>query len=224
MASHEDMVREIEGRWQSLLAQIDEICEQVGRERPIIVGVSKRHPVEKIEAAYDAGIRNFGENYAQEMVEKANQITKNINWHFIGPLQRRHAKEVARISSMIHAVETERVMNRLANLNYTGTVLMQYNLSQEETKHGVQTIEELKKLAETGRKYGLNVAGIMVMANAAWDEKTLLEKFREGRLIAEEIFGKESLYSAGMSGDWKEALMAGSTHLRIGTAIFGPRD
>lgn len=224
MVSHEELVRQIEGRWQTLLDKVDKICEEVGRKRPVIVGVSKRHPIEKIVAAHDAGVHDFGENYAQEMVEKASQITKEINWHFIGPLQRRHAKEVAKVASMVHAVETERVMNRLANLKYVGTVLVQYNLSGEETKHGVRSVEEIKHLADIGRRNGLKVTGIMVMGNPSWDESTLLEKFKEGRRIAEQIFGKDALYSSGMTGDWKEALMAGSTHLRIGTAIFGPRD
>ncbi|RMG32844.1 MAG: YggS family pyridoxal phosphate-dependent enzyme, partial [Methanobacteriota archaeon] len=104
MASHEDLVREIETRWQSLLEEVDKICDSIGRKRPTIVAVSKRHSVEKIVAAYDAGLRDFGENYAQEMEEKSNQINKNLKWHFIGPLQRRHAKAVSSIASMIHAV------------------------------------------------------------------------------------------------------------------------
>ena len=124
---------------------------------------------------------------------------------------------------MIHAVETERVMNRLANLEYNGTILVEYNLSGEESKHGVQSIEEVKELANFGKNKGLNVKGLMVMANPAWTGEELVNKFKEGKRISQEIFGSEFLYSAGMTTDWKEALLAGSTHLRIGTGIFGPR-
>ncbi len=222
--NHEKWVQTISDRWNLLNEQIDEICEEHGIKHPTVVAVSKKHPVDAIVAALDVGIHDFGENYAQELIAKAKEVgSRDINWHFIGPLQRRHAKDVASIAMMIHAVETERVMNRLANLEYNGSILIEFNLSGEESKHGVRSIDEVRKLADLGKSKGLNVRGLMVMANPRWTREELVNKFKEGKRISQEVFGSNFLYSAGMTNDWKEALLAGSTHLRIGTGIFGPR-
>ncbi len=214
---------QISENWNSLIDEIDSITPQ--SDRPKVIAVSKTRPIEYIEIAAKLGIKDFGENYAQELSSKHKALsTLNLNWHFIGNLQRRHVKEVVSTAALIHAVSSIKVIEKFGSLSSQIPFLIQYNLSKEESKSGVNSYEEIIALKEKSDDLKLKCVGLMVMSNPNWTSEVKLKKFREGYEVAEEVFGSSVIYSAGMSDDWKEALTAGATHLRIGTRIFGKRE
>jgi len=202
-----------------------------------LVAVSKTRTVEEIKALYDLGQRAFGENYPQELRDKHPLLPSDIDWHFIGTLQTNKVKYVAPFAHLVHGVDSKRLLGEL-NKRAAATgrqlgVLLQVHIAQEETKHGFLPAE-LRELCSGGRFRqrwpNLVFRGLMGMATNTDDHGQVRREFgglaalraelAQNAALAEEPFTELSM---GMSGDLPEALAAGSTMVRIGTAIFGER-
>lgn len=218
---------------KAILKNINEELPQNTR----LVAVSKFHPVEAIKEAYDAGQRIFGESKAQELEEKHKLLPEDIEWHFIGHLQTNKVKYIAPYVSMIHAVDSykllEEINKQAAKHNRVIPCLLEIHVAQEESKFGLST-DECKELLKSGKwktLENISICGIMGMAtntdnNIIIEEefKTLQNLFTE---LKEEFFNNNESFkelSMGMSDDYTIAIKHGSTLVRIGSKIFGIRN
>lgn len=201
-----------------------------------LVAVSKYHPASLIQEAYDAGQRIFGESHVQELVAKHDALPKDIEWHFIGHLQTNKVKYIAPFVSLIHAVDSERLLieidKQAKRCGRTIPVLLQVHVAKETTKFGF-TPDELLNLMENGdwRQYtNIRFSGIMCMATNTNDEALIASEFEQAKTlfhrIKEKYFSDSDTFnecSWGMSGDYPIAIEHGSTLIRIGSMIFGER-
>ena len=201
-----------------------------------LVAVSKYHPASLIQEAYDAGQRIFGESHVQELVAKHDALPKDIEWHFIGHLQTNKVKYIAPFVSLIHAVDSERLLieidKQAKRSGRTIPVLLQVHVAKETTKFGF-TPDELLNFMENGdwRQYtNIRFSGIMCMATNTDDEALIASEFEQAKTlfhrIKEKYFSDSDTFnecSWGMSGDYPIAIIHGSTLIRIGSMIFGER-
>ncbi|MCM1516553.1 MAG: YggS family pyridoxal phosphate-dependent enzyme [Paraprevotella sp.] len=201
-----------------------------------LCAVSKYHPAEAIQEAYDAGQRIFGESHVQELQQKHSVLPPDIEWHFIGHLQTNKVKYIASYISMIHSVDSPRLLNAInkhALLNNRKIpCLLQLHVAQEETKFGFAPDECLEYLRskEYATLAGIKIAGIMCMATNTDDEARVRVDFHTAnqffqQCIAEfpDLSPDMTIRSWGMSEDYKIAIEEGSNMVRIGSRIFGPR-
>jgi hypothetical protein len=194
-----------------------------------LVAVSKTKPVSDIEAAYAEGVRDFGENRVQELVEKQPALPSDIRWHAIGHLQTNKTKVVAPIASLVHAVDSTRLFEALAkHATDPLDVLLQVHIAREDSKHGFSKNELLEHLERGLLSHPqLKIRGLMGMATFTDDELQIAKEFRGLRKVFDEVSGELGsgfdTLSMGMSGDWKIAVDEGSTLIRVGSAIFGSR-
>ena len=201
-----------------------------------LVAVSKFHPVEMIEEAYHAGQRIFGENHVQEMTQKHELLPKDIEWHFIGHLQTNKVKYIAPFVSLIHSVDSFKLLkeiNKQAEKSQRViSCLLQIHIAQEETKFGFSFDECRSMLQEEEWKTLTHVqlCGVMGMATFTDDIQEVRNEFRSLKKFFDEI--KENYFShieafreisMGMTDDYPIAIEEGSTLIRIGTKIFGER-
>ena len=201
-----------------------------------LVAVSKFHPTEALMAAYDAGQRVFGESRAQELVQKAETMPSDVQWHFIGHLQTNKVKYIAPFVSMIHAVDSFKLLceidKQAAKVNRVIPCLLEMHVSQEESKFGF-TFEECRALLAEGEWKNLShvsIAGIMGMASYTDDLHQIQQEFQSLSDFFKELknsyFSGNSQFcelSMGMSHDYPEAVKRGSTLVRVGSKIFGDR-
>ena len=204
-------------------------CQRSGRDPSSVqlVSVSKGHPEELIRVAYDAGMRVFGENYAQELAEKATRLSdlSDIGWRFIGHLQRNKIKLIERAQATVDTVDSlrlaEAISARAAARGATVEVLVQVNIGDERQKSGCKP-EEVPVLVESVRALpNVTLRGLMTVAPHLEDAEDTRPFFATLRELAQ-AQGLPEL-SMGMTHDLDQAVEEGSTMLRIGTAIFGPR-
>lgn len=202
-----------------------------------LVAVSKFHPNEAIEEAYEAGQRIFGESKVQEMTAKYESLPKDIEWHFIGHLQTNKIKYIAPYVALIHGVDTYKLLTEInkqaAKAERVVNCLLQIHVAQEETKFGFSP-EECKEMLSEGEWKQLShirICGIMGMASNTDNEEQISREFRLlSRLFNEirgEWFASSDTFrelSMGMSHDYHEAISAGSTLVRVGSKIFGERE
>ena len=201
-----------------------------------LVAVSKFHPVEAIVEAYDAGLRVFGESRVQELVGKKEQLPDDIEWHFIGNLQRNKVRQIAPFVSLIHSLDNERLLleiEKQAALNdRIIRCLLQIHIAEEETKAGFSPAECDAFLADN--KWTdcphVQIAGVMGMATFTDDEEQVRKEFRQLKTLFDRFktvyFSDDEAFkeiSMGMTGDYRIAIEEGSTLIRIGTLIFGGR-
>lgn len=199
-----------------------------------LVAVSKLKPVEDIMEAYRAGLRAFGENYATELRDKHAQLPEDIEWHFIGHLQGKQLKYYIPFVSMIHGVDSiehlEEVEKAAGKVGRVVDVLLQLHVAQEETKFGFAP-EELERMDNLGKLEYTRICGLMAMASNTPDEARVRADFRKAKCIFDSL--KKGIFkdnpafcelSMGMSHDYQIAVEEGSTLVRIGSSIFGPRD
>ena len=196
-----------------------------------LLAVSKRHSVESIIAANQAGINDFGENYLQEALDKIRQLSSmRANWHFIGPIQSNKTKAIAENFQWVHSVDRLKIAERLSDQrDPTGTKLnicVQIKLSYEESKSGV-ALSEAEALCDSVEALpNLQLRGLMAIPAADPDTESQRRIFR---MLAQEYSRLKPLYaqldtlSMGMSNDFEAAVAEGSTLIRIGTAVFGAR-
>lgn len=201
-----------------------------------LVAVSKTHPVEKVKEAYDAGQRIFGENKVQEMCAKQPLLPNDIQWHLIGHLQTNKVKQVAPFVSLIHSVDSFKLLEEInkqgKKIGRVIPCLLQVFIANEETKFGFDEKEliELIELNAIALLDHVRVVGLMGMATFTDDKEQVRKEFKSLRSLAGQI-RKMNLpsniemkeLSMGMSQDYEIAIEEGSTLVRIGTAIFGTR-
>lgn len=201
-----------------------------------LVAISKFHPKEYIEAAYNVGQRVFGESHEQEIKEKVEQLPKDIEWHFIGHLQTNKVKYIAPYISMIEAVDSMKLMKEInkqaAKHNRVIDILLELHIAEEESKYGF-TLEACREMLQAGEwreLHNVRICGVMMMASNVPDEAQIRKEmtrawdfFNELKrdYFADAPWFKER--SWGMSHDYKIAVECHSTMVRVGTAIFGPR-
>ena len=201
-----------------------------------LVAVSKFHPNEALQDAYDAGQRIFGESKVQEMTLKHDSLPKDIEWHFIGHLQTNKIKYMAPYVSMIHGVDSFKLLveiNKQAAKNErTIPCLLQIHIAHEDSKFGF-SFEECRKMLASGEWKNLkniSICGVMGMATHTEDEEEIRKEFQSLSIFFQEIkqtfFNEDSAFkeiSMGMSDDYPIAIEYGSTLVRIGSRIFGNR-
>jgi PLP dependent protein len=202
-----------------------------------LIAVSKTQPLDKIREAYDTGHRVFGENKAQEMVPKYEALPKDIEWHMIGHLQRNKVKYIAPFVTLIHSVDSLKLLkevNRQAQrFDRIIPCLLQVHIAEEETKFGFSPDEILTLMSsDVWREMGnARIYGLMGMATFSDNHDQVRREFRSlkklfdkvrSMTVPEGVMMKE--LSMGMSGDYKIAIEEGSTMVRVGTAIFGQRN
>lgn len=215
----------------------EEIIKQLATTNTKLVAVSKTKPAEEILKLYHKGHRVFGENKAQELSEKYETLPKDIEWHFIGHLQRNKVKYLAPFIAMLHGVDSLRLLkevNKQAKKHdRVITCLLQFHIAEEETKYGLDLAEAKAILASEAYQNMENVqiCGVMGMATFTDDEQQIKREFDQLRGIFEtlkaEFFADNPDFkeiSMGMSGDYFIAQQAGSTMVRIGTLLFGERN
>ena len=199
-----------------------------------LVAVSKFHPVESLQEAYDAGQRIFGESRPQEMTAKYEVLPKDIEWHMIGHLQTNKVKYIAPFVSMIASVDSARLIEEIekqaAKYDRTIDILLEVHVAQEESKSGWD-IQELDEYIVSGTLQSmshLRVRGVMTIATNTDNEQIIRRDFQTIQTIFNELKPRFGDYfdtlSIGMSDDYPIALEYGSTMVRIGTAIFGSRN
>ena len=200
-----------------------------------LVAVSKKIDRKMIQAAVDCGQLSFGENYIQDARDKIPTLAQNLSWHFIGHLQSNKARIAAELFDVVETVDNLKlatVLDRhLADLQKILSVLIQVNISGEQQKSGIPLAETEKLLREINRLPMLQVIGLMAMPPFFTDPESVRPYFRQLRQTAEELTAKKLFaphtrpeLSMGMSGDFEVAIEEGATIIRIGTAIFGPRN
>lgn len=201
-----------------------------------LVAVSKTRTVEEIRALYDLGQRDFGENYPQELRDKQPLLPSDIRWHFIGHLQTNKVKYIAPFVNLVHAVDSERLLDELekraASAERNIGVLLQLHIANEESKYGLDE-SSLRSMVENWdpqRWPHLELRGLMGMATFTEDQErikaefnTLAELFPSLRDTRPDMTSSFKELSMGMSSDVELAIGQGSTMVRIGTAIFGER-
>lgn len=201
-----------------------------------LVAISKYHPVEYLQAAYEEGQRVFGESHEQELRQKVEVLPNDIQWHFIGHLQTNKVKYIAPYVSMIEAVDSLKLLKEIekqgAKNNRVIDVLLELHIAEEETKFGL-TLDACRQLLEEGEWRNMahvRICGLMMMASYVEDEAQIRQEFRAAHNFFDEVkqrYFAESPYftqrSWGMSHDYPIAVEEGSTMVRVGTAIFGPR-
>jgi pyridoxal phosphate enzyme (YggS family) len=196
-----------------------------------IIAVSKKKSKELISEAYRCGIKNFGENYLQEALEKKESLKgKKIIWHFIGSIQSNKCKEIAENFDWVHTVDrikTARLLSKYCPKDKTINILIQINIDCEESKSGVLE-EDLMDLAkEIDSLNNLILKGIMVIPKNDTSEELLKNSFNKTFLLSKKLQSKlidADEISMGMTNDYKLAIESGSTMIRIGTGIFGERN
>lgn len=203
----------------------------------LLVAVSKTKPLEDLKEAYEAGIRDFGENKVQELQDKQPQMPEDVRWHMIGHLQRNKVKYIAPYVHLIHGVDSFKLLKEIdkqgAKVNRQIPVLLQIHIAEEESKFGFDRaeLEEMLSKPEFQAMKNVEVRGLMGMATFTENQGQVRKEFRGLKSQFEELksqslpdFIKMEELSMGMSGDYLIAQEEGSTMVRIGSAIFGARN
>lgn len=210
-------------------------CARAGRKEDevTLIAVSKTKPVFMLEEAYALGVRDFGENKVQELVDKAGQLPEDIRWHMIGHLQRNKVKYIIDKVYLIHSVDSlrlaEEISKEAVKRGVTANILIEVNVAGEESKFGVSPEDTPGLIEEISRLPAIQVRGLMTIA-------PFVEKAEDNRIIFNALL---KLYvdisrknidnvhmdflSMGMTGDYEVAVEEGATFVRVGTGIFGER-
>ena len=220
----------------SIVQNIERITKQLPQDVKL-VAVSKFHPVEKIMEAYNAGQRIFGENRAQELAAKAPQMPTDIEWHFIGHLQKNKVRMIIPWASTIQSIDSiellQLVDKEAARINRHVNVLLQLHVAKEQTKSGFSVDELLKTAGEDAfnNLSNVTIAGVMAMATFTDDMDQVASEFELVHntflTLRDKYFADNNAFkeiSMGMSDDWHIAVQHGATLVRIGTDIFGARE
>lgn len=219
----------------------NEIVAELKKKNVALVAVSKTKPVEDILELYHLGQRDFGENYVQELVEKYEQLPKDIRWHFIGHLQSNKVKLIAPFVALIQSVDSEKLLKEIdkqAKKNKRVVdCLLQVHIAKEETKFGLDEneLEEIiQTIGQTNEKkenllMNISIKGLMGMASFTNDQEIIKKEFQSLKSLFYRwnqlsTFNCElSIVSMGMSADYKMAIEEGSNLVRIGSLLFGKR-
>jgi len=215
-----------------VIQQIEDVCKHARRnvESVQLLAVSKTHPSESLREMYQTGQRAFGENYLQEALDKMESLGDlDIEWHFIGHVQRNKTKHLAEKFAWVHGVDRLIIAERLSNQREANqaplNICLQVNIDAQDSKDGCQPNEVAELVKRISQLPHLKLRGLMVIPapnnpQAFSDAKALFENVKTGHAHPEDW----DTLSMGMSGDMNEAIAAGSTMVRVGTALFGARD
>ena len=217
---------------QSVLDQIQLACERVQRDSASVqlLAVSKTHPSQSLREMYQAGQRSFGENYLQEALTKIDELQDlEIEWHFIGHVQRNKTKHLAEKFDWVHGVDRLIIAERLSSQRMDSrkplNICIQVNIDGQDSKDGCQPDEVAELVKQISQLPNIRLRGLMVIpapenSVAFADAKTLFEQVKSLHARPQDW----DTLSMGMSGDLDAAIAAGSTMVRVGTALFGARD
>ena len=217
-------------------AKLDLVKSTFIRPDCLLIAVSKTKPLEDLQAAYAAGIRDFGENKVQELVAKQAQLPADIRWHMIGHLQSNKIKYIAPFVHLIHGVDSFKLLLEIdkqgKKIQRSIPVLLQIHIASEESKFGFdrQELESMLGSPEFANLTHVQVKGLMGMASFTEDQHQIREEFKGLKQLFEDLkkralpsFVDLKELSMGMSGDYLIAQEEGSTMVRIGSSIFGSR-
>ena len=216
-------------RYAEITGRVRDAATRAGRspDEITLVAVSKTKSVDEIKAVYDLGHRDFGENRAQELAAKAPLLPDDIRWHFVGSLQTNKVRMIRSTTSLLHSVDRESLAKALVKgSGMPPPVLLQVNVADEPQKSGV-AVSELPELLSKTADLGLEVRGLMAIPPIPDFPEDSREHFASLRLLAENIDKPEGWsgeLSMGMTDDFEVAIEEGSSIIRVGRAIFGPRE
>ncbi len=219
-----------------VLDKVKSDLEKCGRDSSecTLVAVSKTKPLELLKEAYEAGCRDFGENYVQELVDKIPQMPEDVRWHMIGHLQTNKVKYLIGKTYLIHSVDTVKLAKEIGKQSEKAgivtDILLEVNVAEEESKFGFTAENIIDGVREISQIPGVCVKGLMTSAPICENPEENRVFFEKLRQLSIDIKNQniDNVYmgflSMGMSGDYEAALEEGSTFVRVGTAIFGERD
>lgn len=191
-----------------------------------LIAVSKTKPVEMIMKAYEIGIRDFGENKVQELIEKIDKLPKDIRWHMIGHLQTNKVNKIIGRVYMIHSVDSIKLAKEISKQsikkNVITNILIEINIANEDSKYGFKVNELKDAVKETQNLKNINLCGLMCVAPYTKNPEANRKYFKLINDLKEKY--NLDIISAGMSNDYKIALEEGSNYIRVGTKIFGERN
>jgi len=198
-------------------------CQRAGRNRSdvTLIAVSKTFPASLIREAYALGIREFGESRLQEALPKITELPADITWHMIGHLQSNKFRKAAENFALIHTLDSPSQLEVASRLSFTVDALIEVNIAEEAKKTGIFPGDIDRMVEDVLSSKNVRLRGLMTLGPAEATESEKRAYFRRMRDEADRI-GKDIL-SMGMSGDFEIAIEEGSTHIRVGTAIFGER-
>lgn len=210
--------------YRELLNAISEEAIRANRDASSIrlIAVTKNHPWSEAKKIYDEGCRFYGENRVQEALPKMEEAPADCEWHLIGTLQKKKVNKIIGKFALIHSVDSPDLAVKISEASVQSgvitAILLQVNVSGELSKHGFDPEELRSAFKQLSKLPGLNIRGLMTMAPLGAAPKMRLAVFNALRQLGEELALPE--LSMGMSGDWREAVQAGATLLRIGSALF----
>ena len=216
--------------------KIEKICIKANRspDEVTLIAVSKTKPIKMLEAAYQSGIRDFGENKVQELQEKIPQMPKDVKWHMIGHLQTNKVKYIVDKVYMIHSVDSlrlaEEISKEAVKKNVIVKILIEVNVAEEESKFGVSVAETRDLVRRVAILPGVKIEGLMTIAPYVEKDSENRVYFNKLKQLSVDI-NKENIdnvsmrvLSMGMTGDYLVAIEEGATYVRVGTGIFGERN
>ena len=204
---------------------------KIDNDKISIVGVSKKKGLEDILSLYKLGLRDFGENYAQELNEKSLALNlEKIRWHFIGPIQTNKISLIVKNAYLIHSVDREKVVKKIdfesKKINKIQKVLVQVNISGEASKSGIPPSDVENFISFVDSFDNLKLAGLMFMPNINQDIVSHIKEITDSVALFNDMKSKKrniQVLSLGTSSDYKESIEAGSNLIRVGEILFGPR-
>ncbi|HUO52972.1 MAG TPA: YggS family pyridoxal phosphate-dependent enzyme [Gemmatimonadaceae bacterium] len=222
--------RDLAGRVAEVRGKIDAAVARGGHgQRVTIIAVTKTHGPDAVEAAYEAGLADVGENRVQEALQKMTGVTAPVRWHLIGHLQRNKVKALEHFA-LLHSVDSARLADAVSEFGVSRgravDALVQVSVVGEETKGGFPPQEMAAEAERFTARAGLRVTGVMAMAPLGADERTLRQVFRGAREARELLAGAghpAHALSMGMSNDYEVAVEEGATMVRLGSVLFGAR-
>lgn len=211
------------------------ITEELAQKGVTLVAVSKTKPATDIQELYNAGQRDFGENYVQELMEKQPALPQDINWHFIGHLQSNKVKYIAPFVHLIHGIDNlkllQEVNKQAAKHGRVIDVLLQFYIAEEESKFGMDETEVTECITASSALPNVRIRGLMGMATNTDDQTQIAKEFDRLTSFFNALKGAHfsnvasfDTRSMGMSGDYNLAVAHGSTMVRIGSLLFGARN
>lgn len=214
---------------------VDSSCEKAGRERSevTLIAVSKTKPLPLLREAYEAGVRDFGENKVQELIDKIPEMPSDIRWHMIGHLQRNKVKYIVGKVALIHSVDSlrlaEEISSEAVKKQVEADILVEVNVAEEDSKFGVTAADAPALVEKIAKLPGIHVKGLMTIApftESSEDNRIFFHKLKQ---LSVDIERKNidnvcmAALSMGMTGDYPVAIEEGATYVRVGTGIFGER-
>ncbi|MBR4980958.1 MAG: YggS family pyridoxal phosphate-dependent enzyme [Lachnospiraceae bacterium] len=221
---------------QNVQQKINAVCNKISKDFKDIhlIAVSKTKPVSMLQEAYDVGIRDFGENKVQEILEKYDKLPSDIRWHMIGHLQRNKVKYIIDKVSLIHSVDSlrlaEEISKEAVKHNITMPILIEINMAEEESKFGISYSECEEMLRIISQLPNIQIKGLMTVAPFVDNPEDNRQYFKSMKQLSVDIMTKNidnicmDVLSMGMTGDYEVAIEEGSNMVRVGTGIFGERN